>query len=504
MTSKQEIINFFNNKKYNDVIENYNQAPFSNDHDILLMVGVSYSLQSKYSDAIKCFQSAYKINKSIDSLYNIAITYALTNDADKAIKIYLEIIALDKNHLSSYINLSDIYIKNKKYNLAINILKDIVPKNINNLLLNYNYAVALSENKLYEEAIEFFDKTLNVDSSFSDAIYNRANCLKNIGMLDDAIDIYKNLINHNNNDHESKFNLGICSLLKGDLKNGLDLYENRFNLKENYTYSYLPKGKSLLDNPRAESKSTILVIYEQGFGDSINFSCYLNFLKNNFNNVICLIQKELLSLFEESFDCRFFTDSKVLPRYDYHIFMASLPLYVYRKGGSLQNQTSYLKVSDGYKDKWKSKINLDKKNIGISWHTTKSSLLDKSIDDLDFLNNLSNKFNYFCLHNKISSKGKEIINQMPHIYEYCDEINDFHDTASICSLMDYVITIDTSVAHLSSALGIKTQLLLAHVPDWRWKISGRDTIWYKNTNILRQKKDNDWKSLLESLFINLR
>ena len=34
--------------------------------------------------------------------------------------------------------------------------------------------------------------------------------------------------------------------------------------------------------------------------------------------------------------------------------------------------------------------------------------------------------------------------------------------------MDEIVTIDTVIAHLSLGLGMKTTLMLSHVPDWRW------------------------------------
>ena len=55
---------------------------------------------------------------------------------------------------------------------------------------------------------------------------------------------------------------------------------------------------------------------------------------------------------------------------------------------------------------------------------------------------------------------------------------DFSDTAAALAALDLLITVDTSVAHLASALGVPTWLILPANPDWRWGREGDGTVWY--------------------------
>ncbi len=48
------------------------------------------------------------------------------------------------------------------------------------------------------------------------------------------------------------------------------------------------------------------------------------------------------------------------------------------------------------------------------------------------------------------------------------EFDDFADTAAVVGLLDLVISVDTSVAHLAGAMGKATGLLVPFSPDWRW------------------------------------
>jgi hypothetical protein len=77
-----------------------------------------------------------------------------------------------------------------------------------------------------------------------------------------------------------------------------------------------------------------------------------------------------------------------------------------------------------------------------------------------------------------------------------DQLVDFTDTAALCDLMDLVITVDTSVAHLAAALGKTTWIMLPFVPDWRWLLDRTDSLWYPSVQLYRQRIDGDWNSLI--------
>ena len=68
--------------------------------------------------------------------------------------------------------------------------------------------------------------------------------------------------------------------------------------------------------------------------------------------------------------------------------------------------------------------------------------------------------------------------------------------AALCECMDLVITVDTSLAHLSAALGQRTWVLLPFVPDWRWLLDRNDSPWYPTLKIYRQRVVGDWNNVL--------
>ena len=63
--------------------------------------------------------------------------------------------------------------------------------------------------------------------------------------------------------------------------------------------------------------------------------------------------------------------------------------------------------------------------------------------------------------------------------------------------MDVVISVDTSVAHLSAASGKSTWVLLPSIPDWRWLFDRNDNPWYQSVQLYRQESADDWRGVLD-------
>ena len=72
-----------------------------------------------------------------------------------------------------------------------------------------------------------------------------------------------------------------------------------------------------------------------------------------------------------------------------------------------------------------------------------------------------------------------------------DQLDDFADTAALLDLVDLVITVDTSVAHLAGAMGRPVFILLAFNPDWRWLLDRSDSPWYPGARLFRQPAPGD-------------
>ena len=84
------------------------------------------------------------------------------------------------------------------------------------------------------------------------------------------------------------------------------------------------------------------------------------------------------------------------------------------------------------------------------------------------------------------------------------DFKSFADTAKALMAMDVLVTVDTSVAHLAGALGIKTYLLLPYASDWRWFRDTKTTPWYDSVEIFKQIDHISWKEPIDKIVEKLK
>jgi tetratricopeptide (TPR) repeat protein/ADP-heptose:LPS heptosyltransferase len=85
-----------------------------------------------------------------------------------------------------------------------------------------------------------------------------------------------------------------------------------------------------------------------------------------------------------------------------------------------------------------------------------------------------------------------------------DELKDFADTAAIVANLDLVISIDTSVVHLTGAMGKPVWVLLNNSPDWRWLLEREDSPWYPTARLFRQSTLGNWQGVVTRVERELR
>ena len=100
------------------------------------------------------------------------------------------------------------------------------------------------------------------------------------------------------------------------------------------------------------------------------------------------------------------------------------------------------------------------------------------------------------LQKDVSEADRKTLASRSEILHFGEQLNDFTDTAALCELMDVVVSVDTSVAHLAGAMGRPVWILLPFAPDWRWLLGRDDSPWYPSARLFRQSKVDDWDGVI--------
>jgi len=97
----------------------------------------------------------------------------------------------------------------------------------------------------------------------------------------------------------------------------------------------------------------------------------------------------------------------------------------------------------------------------------------------------------------------ETLRKTPAILDLTKDLTDFAETAALLSCLDLVISVDTSVAHVSAALGRPTWILLPHLPDYRWMFDREESPWYPSVRLFRQDARGDYAGVLDRVRVKL-
>ena len=146
--------------------------------------------------------------------------------------------------------------------------------------------------------------------------------------------------------------------------------------------------------------------------------------------------------------------------------------------------------------------NTDGLKIGVSWKDfdlIKNSTKYLSNSDvskvIEFGNNTFINLQFGDVSNdliQINDNSKNKIHHIPGI-NYSENVESY---ASIIKKCDLIISVDNMTAHLAARLGKPVWILLSNNCDYKWQEKTENSIWYKNTLLLRQTNKNDWSKII--------
>ncbi|MBC7852030.1 MAG: tetratricopeptide repeat protein, partial [Pirellulaceae bacterium] len=188
-----------------------------------------------------------------------------------------------------------------------------------------------------------------------------------LGQIDEAEREYLELVTLKPDDAERHKNLSMILLLRGDFEQGWREYSWRQKV-DGFGTPSLPgpqwDGASL-------SGRTILLLAEQGLGDTIQFIRYAQLLKAKYDcRVIAAVQKPLLRLLRDVAGVdEWAIRGEALPAHDVWAPMLSLPPFLGQLGvADLPKAAAYLQADEKLVEKWREKLApLGGFRIGIAW-----------------------------------------------------------------------------------------------------------------------------------------
>ncbi|MEI7816746.1 MAG: tetratricopeptide repeat protein [Desulfuromonadales bacterium] len=426
---------------------------------------------------------------------------------DAAVTSYDQAITLKRDYTEACFNRGDALRGLKQFDAAVASYEQAIALKPDYAKAYSNRGMALRELKQFHAAVASYDQAIALKPDYAEACFNRGNALRELRQLDAAVASFDRAIAIKPDYADAYWNKSLILLLDGDLDNGWKFYEWRWKTdkgaskKRNFPQPLWLGKESLFDK-------TIVLHSEQGLGDTIQFCRYARFVADLGAKVIMEVESPLFGLLKELAGVsELIVKGNTLPEFDYHCPLLSLPLAFKTGLHSIPCTEKYLCADTGKLSYWAKKLgDKTKPRVGLVWRGNRihnddhnrSTLLSALIPQI-----LQSDYQYVSLQKEVPDVEKATLEANQNMLHFGDELKDFTDTAALCELMDMVISVDTSVAHLSGALGKPTWVLLPFSPDWRWLLYRDDSPWYPSVKLYRQKNIGDWSSVFAKVNADL-
>jgi Flp pilus assembly protein TadD len=441
----------------------------------------------------------------------------------------LDSIALD--------GLGRVCLRRRAYALAAELFQKALDFNSCQVVSRLNLARALNELGRYEQTLEVLERSTDDVAVLPDWLLLRGNALRACGLYQESLECYslglaltktdgvEFLVNKANvlteqkyfalagkalveasfrdpHNHHILFNLSLLRLRLGDWSQGWALHEHRPQVIADVARASRSSLSSKVAHASKKPKK-ILLFFEQGLGDTIQFLRFVNHEYFRDRSVTICVPTSLRRLAEFSFpSCRVTDQKEINPeKFDQTLSLLSIPAFLGFDSERDVHSTPYLRADPLRVEEIRKSLQAERKGlaIGIQWRGSDNpKLKNRSIPLNIFDKILPEGVVVFSLRKEVTREEKHWL-QSREIIDLSDLMSNFFETAAVIENLDVVVTCDTSIAHLAGALGKRVVVLLPYAGAWVWMENRQDSPWYASMSLVRQQSPGHWESCADTI-----
>lgn len=424
---------------------------------------------------------------------------------DTAVDLLKKAIQANPNVALYHGNIGSLYLKTQRLGESVAALERALQLDPNLLPAYYNLGSALSDKGEFDRAVAVLRKGISLNPNWPELHNIVGTVLRNWGKCDEALAAFRQSVALQPDYAEGHWNLGRTLLLLGDYRNGWAEYDWRRKMPEIVPPRNIVQPQ--WDGQTLQGK-TILLHHEQGFGDTLQFIRYAPLVAKRGGKVIVECPLELAAILRgvEGIG-RIITRGDSWPSFDVQSLIVSLPM---RFGTTLETIPSppYLSVRPDRVAAWRARLGEPdgRRRVGLVWAGRPEHNNDRwrsmRLDQFAPLAEVKSARFYSLQKGPAAGQAASPPPGMDFV-DWTGDLHDFVETAALIANLDLVICVDTSIAHLSGAMGRPAWVLVPFAPDWRWMLSRTDTPWYPMMRLYRQSKLGDWAGVMSEVVRDL-
>jgi tetratricopeptide (TPR) repeat protein len=416
--------------------------------------------------------------------------------SEEALASYDTAIILNPGDPDAYTNRGNALLQLKRHADAVASYDAAIAGTPGDSLVFHNRGNALLDMRHPAAAVASNDRAIALNPNVAETHGARGNALWELRRPEEALASFRTAMALKPDYADAVWNASLCLLQMGRLEEGLRLFEWRKKLDLRVAVRSYPQP--LWSGEQDIAGKTLFVYWEQGLDDTIQFCRYAKLAEDRGAKVIMEVQPPLYRLLTRiSASIQVLVPDETSPNFDFRCPMLSLPLAFRTLPETIPATQRYLWAEAERRAKWAHRLGPRRKpRIGVVWAGSPGHRhdRDRSMDLRTFSSMFTDDADWVCLQKDLRESDRAVPD---HLAFFGDALADFTDTAALVDLMDLVITVDTSVAHLAAAMGKAVWILLPYSPDWRWFLERDDTPWYPTVKLFRQQSHGDWNGVID-------
>jgi tetratricopeptide (TPR) repeat protein len=472
-------------------------------------LGFVFDLQQKYDEAIAHYREALRLNPLHDNAhYNLAIVLHKQGKLDEARAGFQQALRVKPDDVAAQNNLGVVLMDLGQVNDAVLCFRQALRLDTNHVEALTNLGNAVARQDKLDESIRCYEQALRLKPNSAAAWTNLGNVRRQQGRFDEALACYARALSHDPGHAETHLNRAHLLLLLGQWAQGWPEFEWRWQT----TGFIRPNFRQPRWDGSPLAGRTLLVLAEQGLGDTLHFIRYAPLVKQLGGKVIVQCQPPLLRLLagQPGIDLLCAAGSPS-PTFDCYVPLLSLPGLFHTSVNNVPATVPYLQPDTALVSHWRQELHpLEGFKVGIAWQGNPAFPGDSQrslpLAQFECLSKVPGVRLISLQKGPGTDQLRTVTGQFSvlDLSSRLDEANGpFMDTAAIMKDMDLVIASDTAVAHLAGALGVPVWVPLPWIPDWRWLLQREDSPWYPTMRVFRQTTSGRWDDVMDRLAAEL-
>jgi len=507
--------------------------------EVLYNLGVTLATAGDHAAAEACYRRVLVLQpQNADANFSLGVLLHTQGKLDDAIALYMTAIPVRPEHVQARFNLAAVYRRQEKWLEAATEYAHILRIKPDHVEALCDWGVTCQARGLHDEAILHYRQALAIDSASHNVLVNLGTALEETGQLGAALACCEQALHIKADSLEARINMASIFSQQGRLEEAVALCEQVLAIKPDHPDAHYSRGLSLLRLGRYEDGwkeyeyrwaradappkpdfpadewlgdrnlqgKTILLYTEQGLGDTIQFARYAELVASRGAKIILEVQAPLLPLMKDMKDIDQFVvrgQTDALPAFDFQCSLLSLPAAFHSALATIPARSPYLQAPSDRVTHWKTRLADHKApKIGLVWSGNPLHKNDRNRSTaLSTLAPLwsQGRWTFLSLQKDVRAEDAALLQETASITDLSAHLTDFAETAAIISGLDLVITIDSSLAHLTGALGVPVWIMLPYLPDFRWLMERQDSPWYPSARLFRQTSAGDWSAVIHAI-----